>query len=124
MWSVEYSDSFQDWWLDLTESQQNAVTAKVELLQEEGPSLGRPSVDTISGSRHPNMKELRTGQGGALRIFFAFDPRRSAILLIGGNKSPVDPTTPNWNAWYELFVPIADDLYDDHLNELRKEGLI
>jgi hypothetical protein len=69
------------------------------------------------------MKELRTGQG-ALRVFSAFDPRRSAILLIGGNKSPADPTTPNWNAWYEHFVPIADDLYDEHLHELRKEGLI
>ena len=70
------------------------------------------------------MKELRTGQGGALRVFFAFDPRRSAILLIGGNKSPSDPTTSNWNAWYEHFVKIADDLYDEDLTELRKEGLI
>ena len=124
MWFVEYTDNFHDWWLGLTEAQQDVITSKVELLQEDGPSLGRPSVDTIRGSRHPNMKELRAGQGGALRILFAFDPRRSAILLIGGNKSPVDPTSPNWNDWYDYFVPIGDDLYDEHINELRKEGLI
>ena len=124
MWFVEYTDNFHDWWLGLTEAQQDVITSKVELLLEDGPSLGRPSVDTIRGSRHPNMKELRAGQGGALRILFAFDPRRSAILLIGGNKSPVDPTSPNWNDWYDYFVPIGDDLYDEHINELRKEGLI
>ena len=124
MWSVEYTDNFRDWWFDLTASQQDGVTSRVELLQEDGPSLGRPSVDTISGSRHANMKELRAGQGGALRILFAFDPPRSAILLIGGNKSPIDATSPNWNSWYDHFIQFANDLYDEHLNELRNEGLI
>ena len=60
---------------------------------------------------------------GGLRVLFAFDPRRVAILLIGGNKSPDDPSA-NWNRWYDQYVPIADDLYDVHLAELRNEGLI
>ena len=62
MWFVEYTDNFHDWWLGLTEAQQDVITSKVELLQEDGPSLGRPSVDTIRGSRHPNMKELRAAK--------------------------------------------------------------
>lgn len=59
-----------------------------------------------------------------MRILFAFDPRRTAILLIGGNKSSADPLTTSWNQWYEDFVPLADDLYDTHLHELHKEGLL
>ncbi len=57
-------------------------------------------------------------------MLLAFDPRRTAILLVGGEKSPDDPKSPTWNRWYDHFVPIADDLYDVHLKELRKEGLI
>ena len=68
------------------------------------------------------MKELRAER--SLRVLFAFDPRRTAILLIGGDKSPDDPESPTWNEWYDHFVPIADDLYDEHLKELRQEGLI
>ena len=98
------------------------VAARVEELMIHGPDLGRPSVDQVTSSRHADMKELRAGR--ALRALFAFDPRRVAILLIGGDKSPSDPDSPNWNAWYRSYVPIADDLYDDHLQELRSEGLI
>lgn len=64
------------------------------------------------------MKELRAAQGGALRVLFMFDPRRQVILLLGGDKSGA------WNAWYEWAVPAADDLYDDYLDELKREGLI
>ena len=64
------------------------------------------------------MKELRTAKGGALRLLFCFDPRRQAILLLGGDK------TGAWNEWYEWAVPLADDLYDEYLHELEKEGLI
>jgi hypothetical protein len=64
------------------------------------------------------MKELRASQGGALRVLFMFDPRRQVILLLGGDKSG------GWNAWYEMAVPLADDLYDKYLDELRHEGLI
>ena len=66
------------------------------------------------------MKELRDR---TLRVLFAFDPRRTAILLVGGNKSHDAPTTPSWNAWYDTYVPIADQRYDDHLAELRRDGL-
>jgi hypothetical protein len=118
VWEVEVTDQFLDWWRGLTEEQQEAMTDRVDLLAERGPDLGRPVVDRIQTSRHHNMKELRAAQGGALRVLFMFDPRRQVILLIGGDKSG------EWNAWYERAVPVADDLYDAYLDELKQEGLI
>ncbi|CAN5795307.1 hypothetical protein BH24ACT5_BH24ACT5_00350 [soil metagenome] len=85
----------------------------MQLLSIHGPSLGRPAFDNITSSRHSNMKELRAG---TTRTLFAFDPRRVAILLLGGDKSG------EWNQWYENAVPAADDLYDDHLATLDTEG--
>lgn len=113
MWEVEYTDQFGAWWDSLTADEQAPIIANVELLEEHGPSLGRPTVDTITGSRHANMKELRVG---IIRILFAFDRRRTAILLIGGSKRG------RWQEFYEQMVPVADDLYDEHLEELREEG--
>ena len=118
MWEVEFTDEFEVWWTDLDSDQQEALTDRIDLLAERGPDLGRPIVDRITHSRHHNMKELRASEGGALRVLFAFDPRRQAILLIGGDKSG------EWNDWYEWAIPTADDLYDTYLDELRKEGLI
>jgi len=115
MWEVEYTDQFFGWWQTLTESEHRAVDFAVEVLEREGPALGRPLVETIKSSRHANMKELRP-RGGNLRILFAFDPRRMAILLIGGNK------TGEWTSWYQRMVPIADTLYDEHIEILRREG--
>jgi hypothetical protein len=86
-------------------------------LEERGPALGRPYADTLARSRHANMKELRPPEGN-IRILFAFDPRRSAILLLGGDK------TNTWSAWYERMIPLADRLYDEHLESLRREGLL
>ena len=120
MWDVEYTDQFDDWYQALTDEDQDAVIARVELLESVGPALGRPVVDNVHQSRHPNMKELRAER--AIRVLFAFDPRRSAILLIGGDKSPDDPSSANWNEWYDHYTPIADDLYDTYLDELREEG--
>ncbi len=118
MWEIEYTDEFAAWWETLTASEQASVEASVELLEGSGPSVGRPHVDTIKGSRHSNMKELRTQHHGRpLRTFFVFDPRRSAILLIGGDKTGDD-------RFYERMVPLADRLYDEYLEDLRKEGLI
>jgi hypothetical protein len=111
MWEVLYTDEFGAWFETLTEDQQDAVIARVDLLEAEGPALGRPTVDTIAGSRHPNMKELRVSKGGAIRILFAFDPRRQAVLLIGGDKGG------QWQAWYEKAIPLADDLFGDYLRE-------
>jgi hypothetical protein len=93
------------------------VITAVAKLERGGPTMGRPLVDTIKASRHPNMKELRP-LASNIRILFAFDPRRMAILLLGGDK------TNRWNAWYERMIPVADRLYDDHLVQLRAEGLI
>lgn len=117
-WEVEFTNEFGAWWDDLAEEQQDAVDARVELLIDQGPDLGRPVVDSIKGSRHKNMKELRASKDGALRVLFVFDPRRHAILLLGGDK------TGDWERWYEVHIPRADDLYDEHLQTLRDEGLI
>jgi len=118
VWEVEVTDEFAEWWHNLTSDQQESVTDRVDLLAQRGPDLGRPVVDRIRASRHHNMKELRAAKDGALRVLFMFDPRRQAILLLGGDKSGA------WNDWYEWAIPAADDLYDDYLDELRQEGLI
>ena len=117
-WEVEYTDEFERWWRNLTDCEQADVSASVELLELHGPQLGRPHVDTIKDSRHANMKELRTQSGGKpLRTFFAFDPRRTAILLIGGDKTGDD-------RFYDRMLPIADNLFDEYLKEIKQEGLI
>lgn len=118
MWEVEITDEFRSWWADLTIDQQESVTDRVDLLAERGPDLGRPVVDRIQSSRHHNMKELRAAKDGVLRVLFMFDPRRQVILLVGGDKSG------RWDDWYEWAVPLADDLYDEYLAELGREGLI
>ena len=118
MWEIEITDEFEIWWDKLSVDQQEAVADRVGLLRESGPDLGRPVVERIQQSRHHNMKELRASKGGALRVLFMFDPRRQVILLLGGDKSGA------WNDWYDVAVPLADDLYDDYLAELRREGLI
>lgn len=122
MWEVEYTDQFGDWYENLSQEDQDAIIGRVELLEEHGPGLGRPAVDNIHQSRHPNIKELRAER--SIRLLFAFDPRRTAILLVGGHKGDSDNGSPKWNAWYDLYVPIADNLYDQHLTQLEKEGLI
>lgn len=101
----------------LDEHAREAIGSAVGVLQRLGPGCGRPLVDTVKGSRHPNMKELRPPAGN-VRVLFAFDPCRAAILLIGGDK------TSQWHRWYAEMIPVADTLYDEHLDELRNEGLI
>jgi len=114
-WEIEYTDGFEVWWDSLSEEEQEEMNAKVELLEEHGPTLSRPHADRIESSRHSNMKELRGKVNERrLRALFAFDPRRTALLLIGGDKTD-DPK------WYERFVPIADDLFDQHLREIEQE---
>ena len=115
-WEIEYTDQFEAWFGMLNEDEQESVVIAVEILQDQGPGLGRPLVDTIKGSRHANMKELRPRRGN-LRVLFAFDPRRMAILLIGGDK------THRWEAWYQNVIPLADRLYEEHLETLE-EGRI
>lgn len=114
LWPVEYTDQFEAWWNGLTMDEQGAIAIAVEALEERGPALGRPFVDTVKGSRHPNMKELRP-RGETIRVLFAFDPRRSAILLIGGDKRD------RWTEWYTEMIPVADRLYDEHRGEVERE---
>jgi hypothetical protein len=117
-YEVNVTDEFVRWWDGLAVEQKEDVAARVDLLEEQGPTLGRPVVDRIVSSSFHNMKELRCSSDGALRVLFAFDPRREAILLLGGDK------TGNWDAWYQEAVPEADRLYAGYLEELREEGLI
>ncbi len=117
-WDVEYTDEFGYWWSELTEDEQESLAVTVRLLEERGPALGFPHSSGMNGSRYGHMRELRTQHDGhPLRTLYAFDPRRAAILLIGGDKTGDD-------RWYETTVPIADRLYDKHIEQLRKEGLI
>lgn len=117
-WEVEFTDEFEDWWNSLPEDVQESIAHDVDVLEQIGPGLGRPTVDAVKGSRWPNMKELRTQHDGEpYRTFFAFDPRRCAILLIGGNKG-------GDGRFYERYIPVADRLYQEHLDALREEGRI
>ena len=117
-WDVELTDEFLQWWNGLDPAEKDSLAVSIELLEEKGPNLGRPFVDSVNGSRHSNMKELRTQhQGKPYRSLFAFDPRRTAILLIGGDKT-------GDKRFYDRMIPIADDLYDGYLQEIEKEGLI
>jgi len=115
---VNFTNNFENWWNDLSTEQQEDIAARVELLEEHGPALGRPVVDRVATSAFHNMKEVRCSSDGALRVLFAFDPRREAILLVGGNKSG------NWDAWYRYAVPEADRLYKEYLQQLQREGQI
>ena len=114
-WAVEYTDGSGTWWDDLTEAKQISVAADVGKLEDRGPTLPYPFSSGITGSRHGHLRELRVQSGGRpLRIVYAFDPRRAAILLIGGDKTGDD-------RFYDRMIPIADDLYDEHLRAIEKE---
>lgn len=117
-WDVEFTDEFGRWWESLSEGEQESVAASVGLLEDCGPMLGYPHSSGVRASRHGHMRELRTQHDGRpLRTLYAFDPRRAAILLLGGDKTGAD-------RWYEINVPVADRLYDEHLAQLRGEGLL
>ena len=115
VWQIKTTDDFDEWFTDLDEGGQVEVMATVELLKRLGPKLGRPHADTLNGSRHANMKELRARTADkVLRIAFAFDPERAGILLVAGNKSGVSQ-----KRFYKQLIARADELYDAHLAKLR-----
>jgi hypothetical protein len=114
-WDVAYTHQFGDWLWSLAEEQQDRVAVAVDELVAKGPALGRPHADTIEGSRIQNLKELRAGN---FQIFFVFDPRRTAILLNGGDKRN------RWESFYDEMIPQAERLYEEHLRSLREEGMI
>jgi len=115
MWPVATTIEFDDWFAELGEPDQVEVMAKVQLLRVVGPALDRPHADTLKGSKYENMKELcaRT-KGAVIRVAFAFDPRRSAILLCAGNKSGVSQ-----KRFYKQLIARADALYGAHLAQFR-----
>jgi hypothetical protein len=121
-WEIEATDEFFTWAGTLEQSDAQAramLDAVIDMLTEKGPLMRRPYVGEIVNSRHHNMKELRIpARNMELRVLFCFDPRRTAILLLGGDKSK----DSMWNAWYDKTIPAADDLYDVYLEELYKEG--
>ncbi len=111
-WDIEFTDTFGEWWESLTPEEQDSVAMVVDLLEEYGPALRRPYSDVVAMSKHQNMKELRIQHAGRpYRVLYAFDPRRTAVLLLGGDKT-------GDNRWYEKFVPQADKLLGAHLAEL------
>jgi hypothetical protein len=117
-WEIEITAEFEVWWDSLTENEQEDVEAYVILLRQHGPSLRFPFSSGIQSSRHAHMRELRVQHGGEpYRVLYAFDPRRNAVLLIGGRKT-------GDGRWYATFVPIADRLYDEYIAELMREGLL
>jgi hypothetical protein len=115
-WSVKVTEEYAAWFTalmkeDLASAVQ--VAQAVAALREEGPALGRPLVDRIQGSRLHHLKELRPGSKGRseIRVLFAFDPARSALLLLGGDKAG------NWQRWYRQNIPIAEQLYLEYTTE-------
>jgi len=115
MWEVATTDDFDAWFADLDDDEQAEVIAKVELLKLLGPELRRPHADTLNGSKHANMKELRADtRDHVLRVAFAFDPNRAAILLVGGSKSGVSQ-----KRFYRQLIAKADKLYDLHVARIK-----
>jgi len=114
-WEVEFHPACEAWADNLPQEDKEALLASKRVLASEGPTLGRPLVDTIVSSRHANMKELQPGSTGRteIRVLFAFDRARRAILLVGGDKSD------DWSGWYDTNIPIADDRFDEHQKRLK-----
>src|SRR5437016_4603685 len=109
-WEIEYTDQFGGWWDCLSVDEQESIIQAVHQLETRGPALAYPISSGVKQSRHHRMRELRLQHAGRpYRILYAFDPRRMAILLIGGDKTGND-------RWYVENVPVADRLYDEHLD--------
>lgn len=113
-WEVILTTEMEAWSLTLDDDSFEALASVIELLEEQGPALRRPVVGQITSSRHSNMKELippSSTKSKNMRVLFAFDPKRQALLLIGGDK------TGNWAEWYKANIPRADKLFDEYLLE-------
>ena len=116
-WVVEIGDEFEPEFYELDEAVRTEILAHARLLQQFGPQLGRPRVDTLNGSRHANMKELRfDAADGVWRVAFAFDPKRKAILLVAGDKSGVSE-----KKFYRALIVKADDRFDAHIGRLKQK---
>jgi len=115
MWEVEFTDEFKKWWDTLAWDEQAVIDSGVSLIEKLGPALPFPYSSSVKQSRHGNMRELRSQYAGKpFRTFYTFDPKRTAILLIGGDKSGDD-------RFYQVMVPKADKIYDNYLKETLEE---
>lgn len=114
-WDVDL-EFISDWLATLSDDDYDQVIAAVALLEDRGPQLGRPVVDSVTYSQLSNMKELRPGSAkrSEIRILFAFDPKRRAIMLIAGDKAG------SWRTWYRRNIPRAEALYIAHLDRLKE----
>jgi len=116
MWMIETTDTFDEWFDSLDDTDRANVLASMMVLRERGPMLSRPYADTVKGSCYSNMKELRVqSKGDPIRAFFAFDPKRKGIVLCAGNKAGDE------KRFYEIMIPIADREFMAHLGKMKKE---
>jgi hypothetical protein len=116
VWDIIFNPDFEQEFDKLSESVQDECLAHLKLLEKFGPSLGRPHVDTLNGSKHANMKELRfSADNGVWRLAFAFDPKRQGILLICGDKAG-----GSQKQFYKDLIKKADKRFDEHLQTLNK----
>ena len=116
-WAVGFHDDFVPEFDALDEDVQDELIALMQSLEQMGPHLGRPRVDTLNGSRHANMKELRfDAEGGVWRFAFAFDPERRAVIFCGGDKSGGGE-----KRFYQRLIAKADNRFNTHLAELRQK---
>lgn len=114
MWEIETTDTFDKWFKDLSDTDRENVLATILVLKEKGPLLSRPHADSVYGSIHSNMKELRVqSKGRPIRAFFAFDPTRTGIILCAGEK------TGKEKRFYEEMIPVADREFSTHLEQLK-----
>jgi hypothetical protein len=114
-WHVDFTPEAEAWLKGLPARDRARMTRRLDDLRREGPTLGRPAVDSVKGSRHPNMKELRVANS-PVRALFAFGPDRRAMILVGGSKAGRE------KRWYITRLSTADRLFADHLNTFRREG--
>ena len=115
MWEVLNTPEFENWYLNQDENAKTHILRDIKILSEIGPSLGRPLVDTLKNSKISNLKELRVQSNGRpFRIFFLFDPKRNAVMLIGGNKE-------GKKKFYKMMIAIAEDIYSRYLKDVKNE---
>jgi hypothetical protein len=115
-WTVEFADEFEPEFDELAKAVQDELLAQAAVLERFGPMLGRPQVDTLNGSKHANMKELRfDADDGIWRVAFAFDPQRKGILLVAGDKSGV-----KMRRFYRRLIAVADQRYEAHLERIGR----
>jgi hypothetical protein len=115
MWTILTTDTFDEWFDALEDTDRSNVLASLIVLRERGPRLSRPYADSVKGSVHSNMKELRIQSSGQpLRAFFAFDPERNGILLCAGNKTGKEKN------FYSTMIPLADQEFSKYLDSLKK----